>query len=255
MAVKLVFDTEACMEDYLEDNWDHDWMVWPVLPDGCEWQPPGPDDAVSRQVRVRGASESGRGDAPVDMVATRWFRTPEMPEGEYLARCVMLIELKNDVLSHSHVDQVLRYFEGYSAVDQGDDSEPDLLCCSLVGTSIRPDLMRIARSIPFLAVYSWALCGRDIWLARASEDLIANRPRRVEPEKTNVVDLNSARDPIELLASLPAEDLIQRGKELAANLKACGPDDFKKVEDFLVEKDAILRARRIQVNKAKAREY
>ncbi len=153
----------------MEETWDETSFVsWPILPAGFSWSPKDVDaEEIQRQVGIMFANESGDGVAPIDMVATRWFRSPGMPDGQYLARCVMLIELKNDTLHLAHFNQILRYAEGYLKQCEADDSSyPDLLCCALIGTGIKPELIRIARAIPFLCVYEWAVSGSEIYLAQ-----------------------------------------------------------------------------------------
>lgn len=179
---RIVFDSEKAMETFMEETWSEEsWVSWPTLPAGCSWSPQDVDvEDIERQVGIMFANESGDGVAPIDMVATRWFRTPGMPDGQHLARCVMLIELKNDTLQLAHFNQILRYAEGYlKQCDADDDGHPDLLCCTLIGTGIKPEMLRIARAIPFLSAYEWAVSGSEIYLAQwAGIQVAIQRPER-----------------------------------------------------------------------------
>lgn len=181
--IRISFDTEKDMEEYLSDTWDEEWIRWPDLGDGYEYEPCTMEsEEVHTQVRIVGANESGTDDAPIDMIAYRWFRTPEMPAGEYLGRIAMLVELKNDVLCTKHLDQLLRYFEAFKkSVEAGEEEGVNLICAALVGTGLRSDLLRIARAIPTIGFYSWSANGKQIYLAEWSDIATACEPEIKQP--------------------------------------------------------------------------
>jgi hypothetical protein len=156
---KIVFDSERDMEEFLHETWfemEDDWIDWPELPEGCEFEERESEDCeLLRQVRIDNAGDAPGADAPIDMIQTRWFRTPDMPEGQYLARAVMLIELKNEPINSKHLDQILRYFEAFKgSVERGDETA-ELICCALVGTGLVSGMKRILDAIPFVSMQQW----------------------------------------------------------------------------------------------------